>query len=375
MAVINKNLTQTARDLGVSLGALLAANPQLRDPDNIRAGTQLNVPSKRKLSASSNARQMSRILSLSSTGAPGGATFGALQAGTTPEPPAPSDAGPIQFGSTAAPATTAGIAETQAARAGSMADFFAKRYGITPATAGPSPRNLTPGGREVFSTIRQQTTALPTGGGGGAAGFGGGTADPLTGQASQLTGDNFLLGGGRGGDPRQFGIQDQSALASTSGQPNSPADDPRFISHLNSLISSDDRADRRRAEWIRRYAAPDSPVALEFDVSTLIRERSEGRLPGVATQRIWDEIAARMGTGITGTELLIQEGYIPSPYQSEVWLLTDDLPHYSALSTPGSSSYAARRGNTGGGGVSGRGGYVGGSNISNLYNWHVKITV
>ncbi len=74
MATINKNLTQTARDLGVSLGALLKANPHLRDPDNIRAGTQLNVPRKRKLSARDNAKQMARIFSISSTGVKGDPT-------------------------------------------------------------------------------------------------------------------------------------------------------------------------------------------------------------------------------------------------------------------------------------------------------------
>ena len=110
MATINKNLTQTARDLGVSLGALLAANPQLRDPDNIRAGTQLNVPGKRKLSARSNARQMSRIFSLSSTGVAGGKTFGELAgAGTSAATPPPQPyEGAIQFGNTAPPRNSPG---------------------------------------------------------------------------------------------------------------------------------------------------------------------------------------------------------------------------------------------------------------------------
>ncbi len=372
MATINKNLTQTARDLGVSLGALLKANPQLRDPDNIRAGTQIRVPSKRKISARDNAKQMSRIFSLSSTGVKGGATFGDLASArgefagaTQPAAPASRD---IQFGNTAAPATAAGVAATQTARASSMADFFAQRYGITPSA--PTSRNLTPGGREIRHRPSAQG-APPTAGGGGAAGFGGGT--PVPGAPPAVRGTP--VPGGRGGDPRQLGIQDQSALASTSGQAGSAADSPEFISHLNRLINSDDRADRQRAKRISLYAAPDSPVALEFDVASLIREADEGNLPAYASQRVWDEWAARMGTGLTGIELLIQEGYIPSPYQSEVWMLTDDLPHYSALSTPGSSSYSSRRANTRGGGSSGRGGYLGGSNVSNLYNWHVKITV
>ncbi len=359
---INRNLTQTARDLGVSLGALLKANPQLRDPDNIRAGTRLNVPGKRKLSARDNARQMSRILSLSSTGATGGATFGQLQSGTGAPAAANASAASTRdqslvtlTGDTAAPApdSVRTSAQDLAARLGqdlppgrpaggpsAISQLFAQRYGVTQDDPDRG-ADQTVGGRDVFSTIRQRT---------------------LTSAVSR-------------GDPRDFGARDMSSLAATSGQANSAAESPKFISHLNSLINSDDRNDRRRAERISQNAPPDSPVALEFDVGTLIRERSEGRLPGVASQRVWDEIAARMGTGITGTELLIQEGYIPSPYQAEVWLLTDDLPHYSALSTFGSSSFASRRANTGGGGSSSNGRYLGGSNVSNLYNWHVKITV
>ena len=43
MAVtINKSLSQTARDLGVSLASLMAANPQIKNVHAILSGTQLN---------------------------------------------------------------------------------------------------------------------------------------------------------------------------------------------------------------------------------------------------------------------------------------------------------------------------------------------
>ncbi len=87
---INKNLIQTARDLGVSLGALLRANPQLSNPNLIRSGTKLNVPGRRRVSARENARQLARVFSSPQAGASSAST--------------PAAAGP------AAPAVTPGTA-------------------------------------------------------------------------------------------------------------------------------------------------------------------------------------------------------------------------------------------------------------------------
>lgn len=55
------NLSKMARQMGVSLGALMAANPGI-NPHLIRPGQHINSPSKRKLSAKDNARQMSRMV-------------------------------------------------------------------------------------------------------------------------------------------------------------------------------------------------------------------------------------------------------------------------------------------------------------------------
>ena len=64
MAVtINKSLSQTARDLGVSLASLMAANPQIRNPNAILAGTQLNEPNEPDVGAKETAAQMQRMVS------------------------------------------------------------------------------------------------------------------------------------------------------------------------------------------------------------------------------------------------------------------------------------------------------------------------
>ena len=60
---ISGNLSQTARELGVSLSALLAANPQLSNPNIIRAGTQLRVPGRDNLSPAESATQLARVFS------------------------------------------------------------------------------------------------------------------------------------------------------------------------------------------------------------------------------------------------------------------------------------------------------------------------
>ena len=55
------NLSKMARQMGVSLGALMAANPGI-NVHLIRPGQKINKPSKKKLSAKDNARQMSRMV-------------------------------------------------------------------------------------------------------------------------------------------------------------------------------------------------------------------------------------------------------------------------------------------------------------------------
>ncbi len=369
MATINKTLTQTARDLGVSLGALLAANPGL-DPDNIRAGTELNEPGNRTISASENAKQMSRILSLSSTGVAGGPTFGELQSGFAPPPQAPHPTGQIQFGNTAAPATPAGVAATQTARASSMADFFVQRYGIL--SSDPvNPNILTPGGREIR---HRPAVAQPGGRGGDPRNFGIQDRAPTPTRALSA-GPAFddRLSGGRGGDPRELGLRDQSSLAATSGQSGSAADSPGFLFHVSSLTKSADPADRRRAENISRLAAPDSPVYLEYHVANTLREIEDDNLSPTASEYIWDEIARREGQGETGPERLIRFGYIPHPRFAELWVHPDSLDAYSSYSAPGTSAYAARGGSTYR--PPGQTSYGGGSSAIGLYNWHIRITV
>lgn len=395
---INKNLTQTARDLGVSLGALLKANPQLRDPDNIRSGTSLNVPGKRSLSAKDNAAQMSRVLSLSSTGVAGGATFGELAGGAPPPvaDPATPLAGGIQLGDTAAPATAEGIAETQAARGSSLAEFFAARYGVTSKT--PSDRRFRRDGRRfglpaVPPTRPSTSSVAPSGTAANAAVINSlglppaSTAVPGLRPGSQQAPSfsvahlppgsqeaPYFFTGGRGGDPRLFGIDEDNGerqVASTSGQTGSAADSPSFLQHVQSLSVSDDPLENRRARWMSQHAGPDSPVTLEYLVGNTLRERSEGNMAANASEFIWDEIALRRGLGESGPELLVSEGYIPHPLYVGLWVRQDSLgTSYSAYASPGTSSYSSRRTGRGSGGSSP---YTGGSSAVSLYSWHIKI--
>ena len=161
MAVINKSLSQTARDLGVSLGALLAANPQLRDPDKIRAGTQLNVPGRRKVSARENARQMSRIFSISSTGVAGGPTNAQVAAGgatTLPSQARPLGGGGIQLGrgDTSGDVTKEQLDANAQARAEALAAGF---RGFDP-TAGARARSAAVSARDPGAGAAARSAAI-----------------------------------------------------------------------------------------------------------------------------------------------------------------------------------------------------------------------
>ena len=101
--VISGNLSQTARELGVSLSALLAANPQLSNPNIIRSGTLLNVPGQDNLSAQESAAQLARVFSNplvgggsagSVTGVPGTSFVGTAAQGFT-QPTAAGTAPPL----------------------------------------------------------------------------------------------------------------------------------------------------------------------------------------------------------------------------------------------------------------------------------------
>jgi hypothetical protein len=147
------------------------------------------------------------------------------------------------------------------------------------------------------------------------------------------------------------------------------------LTRVNTLASSDSPTDRRRAANIAQYAAPDSPVSLEYNVANTLKEISLGNLSANASEYIWDEIALRRGLGETGPELLIKAGYIPHPRYAELWVHADSLGGYSSYSAPGTSAYAAR---SSGGGIyqpPGQSAYGGGTSAIGLYNWHIRITI
>ena len=184
---INKNLTQTARDLGVSLGALLAANPQLSNPNAIRAGTKLRIPGRRQLSASANARQMARVFEATSAAETfgfieqhGGSIFNAtrslLDAGGTGAGrggrslDSPTGGTPAQGAAALRGSAALTPAQMIAGRAtGDQADAL-EQAGIGAAGAGPS--------RDQIAALRARTKAPVAVG--GAAGSGAAAGDVVS---------------------------------------------------------------------------------------------------------------------------------------------------------------------------------------------------
>ncbi len=151
--------------------------------------------------------------------------------------------------------------------------------------------------------------------------------------------------GGRGGDPRQFGInqraQPQAALppsAQTPGgreirhRPAAPTTPPgavppateQHLSYLDRIREVDpDRALEQARFQSATISNNDPDTALATNVFfTEHALYDQGQIPRNATEAVWDAIAERGGFEGTGAELLESLGYIP--IGGGLWFLPDE---------------------------------------------------
>ena len=135
--------------------------------------------------------------------------------------------------------------------------------------------------------------------------------------------------------------------------------------------------DPERAAEVARFqsatigrANPESALATNvFFTETAI---NNGQLPRNASEQVWNAMAERMGTGITGTQLLEERGYVP---------IGGGLWYLGTLGGGGGSGEGAAspREIGGGGGGGGGGGFGGdggfdrflGSASAGLFNWRI----
>lgn len=167
------NLSRIARSLGVSLGALMAANPQLANPNLIRPGQEINEPSVPRLSAAENAAQMARLMAAPSVQATQSAAE-ALFAARGYYPTA-LEASELAAKSAAAPTTPTPTTPKPAAALPLLANTF-ESGGLTP---GGAARALT----NPFSGRTALLAAGPPAAVGGAART---VTSPFTGRTSIL---------------------------------------------------------------------------------------------------------------------------------------------------------------------------------------------
>ena len=160
------------------------------------------------------------------------------------------------------------------------------------------------------------------------------------------------------------------SMASDAYRPAISAGVTQHLDYLDRLGT----ADPARAEEVARFqsatigrANPDAALATNvFFTETAI---NSGQLPRTASLQVWDVIAARMGLGMTGEQLLLQRGYVP---------IGGGLYYLGALGGgSGVDLGAATPRNLGGGGGGGGDGGDGGfsrflSNASaGLFNWRI----
>ena len=161
------------------------------------------------------------------------------------------------------------------------------------------------------------------------------------------------------------------SIASDAYSPAISAGVTQHLDYLDRLGT----ADPARAAEVARFqsatigrANPDAALATNvFFTETAI---NSGQLPRTASLQVWDVIAARMGLGMTGEQLLLQRGYVP---------IGGGLYYLGALGGgSGVDLGAATPRNLGGGGDGGGGGGGdgGGRFLSNasagLFNWRVS---
>ena len=420
---IDRNLTVTAKKLGVSLASLLKANPQLRNPNLIRAGTQLRVPSRRKVSARESAQQLARVFAQPSSGsvsAVPAATIGApdRQIGTAPST---AQAVPdFQFDPQLAPsaATPGGreIRHRPAAGGQAATDTLDPRLAARSRLAGvttPRPTGTPPAFLQAVDRFEGE---IPTPGPGTTM-TPGATAQHLLAGAARFLYGNLQTFAGQGppdvaagaarlqgatrealerpGYIRPFALADEKAPNTLRSA--SVDDDPIVMTEL--IRNADGTVTRKpltRSQMEERLSTPqDVVLSQSINGRTYNLTASDiaygARLTGQALfefrkqedpslrPSLVSNVSAYnllgMGETLTGTpvssveDMMTKLGYT---LVGDFWVVNDPFSSPRVFESP-SLSRERRRG--GGGGRVGRGPSGFGRSPSNLYNWHIRITV
>src|SRR3990167_676675 len=348
------NLSKIARQYGMDVRDLIASNPQIANPNLIRPGQSINIPeepaSPAARAAAGNvlaaAPSVAQVVRTAAQTAPtvvaqrvapaisptGLAIYQASERGISAGPTAARAVAPLPQGQgrtllpTARTTPTvplgqafprAGAALTPrgtvaAGQAALMTPRAAQVGTRQPAPAGsrgmgPGPQPQVIGARQGAPLIPAPTAPL-------------GQAFPRT--AASLTPRGIVAAGAAalrtptaavrpGPSPEGLAIYQASERGLVT-QPVVPKAVTQHLDYLDQLRAIDpDRAAeaaRFQSATIGR-AQPEAALATNvFFTETAI---NQGQLPRNASENVWDQIAARMGTGMTGAQLLRQQGYVP----------------------------------------------------------------
>lgn len=399
---ISSNLSQTARELGVSLSALLKANPQLSNPNIIRAGTQLRVPEQRHqdLSPQESAVQLARVFSNPLvSGASAGSITGVP--GTTPPVVSAAVPGSPAFGGSSLPAVTtpSNVAPnvggffappplTSTAAQG-LAAYQASERGLVPTSAGvvggrdyrqgdlrPEYVPTLAGGSSTPTGLAKVVGGIGGGIVGAAAGIkanllrarAGGEFDPILDFATVARG--IALGVPQGADVIAGRVESGQPIM--IGGPYVPT-----AEELRARGLTSDNRPIRGAPTRQTDYGWQSGQALLTAAST---GRLEARPTYLTTswamdfRDIWDTLVPG---ATTISEFMRGAGYQQLPGSSN-WIRMDPTTLSSGLGGGGGGFSGGGGGASGGGGGGGGGGGFASSRSDGegaLYNWHIRITV
>ena len=345
------NLTQRAKELGVSLAALLDANRDITDPNKVTAAQlrNVNVPRRAKLGKRETQRQLNRVFATSGQ-SPGGAapqvpTLATQGQGLTPSP-GESQAAFLQrvrASQGTAFTGTLGLPRIPSSRPSSgtpSAPITFGRGGAVP-SATFDPRlsqagrgtNRAPEPSALGNFFQQVTEGVPN----QAAGFGELVKFGERAAASIAFGDPLF----------------PSGAARPSAQTSAPAPTRSFADVVKAGGAEGSRL-------LSEPARTGPGFNLGVTGSALVTERAivqDGILPRNATEDIFDILAARSGVA-SGEELLRQLGYVPNPTTPGAWFLPDASSGQVGGGVGAPTSVSSFR--TGGRGRAGGGGFGGG---------------
>ena len=330
-----ENLSVIARRYGLDVRDLIAANPQLANPNLIRPGQEIKIPGG---PASQTERRAAGNLMM--------ATSPTAVASVNTQAPTASNRAPAVVSTVAIAPQVTGInapfeLERRQDRSGTptFAQATLARQGFAPPrSATMTPAVVTPSGTapNVAGLFAPPQPPAATGTVSPRAGFG------------------------------EVGLTPQFVIPKATVQQ---------LDYLDRLALTDPG----RAAEVARFqsatigrAVPES--ALATNVFFTEQAINSGVLPRNASENVWNVIASRMGTGLTGAQLLQQRGYIP--IGGGIWYLgglgTGTGTNAGSISTRDLGTAVESRisgvGGTGGFGDSAR--FLGGASVG-LINWRI----